>query len=142
MPIWCSAVSQHGLLISILVWRHVVPRRPVWLFPGSWCLILNNVLKFLLIMQRIPVVENVFCHTHKEFHRMLLSHLTVADPDSSESSRLYPSVTRHSNSIATKFLLSAPKEVFTSKIRSGNNRICRSNIYQFVLLMILSFLFR
>jgi hypothetical protein len=31
--------------------------------------------------------ENVFCHT---FHRMLLSHVTDADPDSSDSSRLYP----------------------------------------------------
>ena len=38
-------------------------------------------------MQRIPIVENVFCHTHKQFH---LSHVTVADPDSSDSSRLYP----------------------------------------------------
>ena len=35
-------------------------------------------------MQRIPIVENVFCHrprpTHKQFHRLLLSHLIVADP--------------------------------------------------------------
>ena len=38
-------------------------------------------------MQRIPIVENVFCHTHKQFH---LSHVTVADPDSSDSSRLNP----------------------------------------------------
>ena len=38
-------------------------------------------------MQRIPIVENVFCHTHKKCH---LSHVTVADPDSSDSSRLYP----------------------------------------------------
>ena len=38
-------------------------------------------------MQRIPVAENVFCHTHKQLHP---SHLTVADPDSSDSSRLYP----------------------------------------------------
>ena len=40
-------------------------------------------------MQRIPIVENVFCHTHKQFNRMLLSHVTDADPDSSDSSRLY-----------------------------------------------------
>ena len=38
-------------------------------------------------MQRIPIAENVFCHTQKEFH---LTHVTVADPDSSDSSRLYP----------------------------------------------------
>ena len=41
-------------------------------------------------MQPIPIAENVFCHTHKEFHRMLLSHVTVTDPDSSDLSRLYP----------------------------------------------------
>ena len=41
-------------------------------------------------MQRIPIAEIVFCHTHKQFHRMLLSHVTGADPDSSDSSRLYP----------------------------------------------------
>jgi hypothetical protein len=41
-------------------------------------------------MQRIQIVEKVFCHIHKQFHRMLLSHLTVADPDSSDTSRLYP----------------------------------------------------
>jgi hypothetical protein len=41
-------------------------------------------------MQRIPIVENVFRHAHKSFHQMLLSHGTVADPDSSDSSRLYP----------------------------------------------------
>ena len=46
----------------------------------------------------------------------------VADPDSSDSSRLYPnertdpSVTCQSQSIPTKFSLSAPKEVFTSKL--------------------------
>ena len=38
-------------------------------------------------MQRIPIDETVFCHTHKQFH---LSRVTVADPDSSDSSRLYP----------------------------------------------------
>ena len=65
----------------------------------------------------------MFFVTHKQFHR------TVADPDSSDLSRLYPnehyrpyqSVTRHSNSIPPKYLLSAPKEVFTSKILSLNN---------------------
>ena len=36
-------------------------------------------------MQRTTIVENVFCHTRKKFH---LSHVTVADPDSSDSSRL------------------------------------------------------
>ena len=35
-------------------------------------------------MQRVPIVENVFCHT--QFH---LSHVTVADPDSNDSTRLY-----------------------------------------------------
>ena len=40
-------------------------------------------------MQRIPIPGNVFCHTHKQFHQMLLSHVTVDDPDSSDSSRLY-----------------------------------------------------
>ena len=72
-------------------------------------------------MQRLPIDEIVFDHTDKQFHRMLLSHVTFADPDSSDSSRLYanecynPSVTRQSNSKPTTFLLSAPKEVFTSK---------------------------
>ena len=41
-------------------------------------------------MQRIPIDENVSCHTHKQFHQMLLSHVTVADPDSSDSNRLCP----------------------------------------------------
>ena len=64
--------------------------------------------------------EIVFCHTHKQFH---LSHITVADPDSSDSNRLYPneitvpSVMRQSNSITVKCLISAPKEVFISKIK-------------------------
>ena len=38
-------------------------------------------------MQRIPIDEIVFCHTHKQFH---LPHIMVADPDSSDLSRLYP----------------------------------------------------
>ena len=67
-------------------------------------------------MQRIPIDEIVFCHTHKQFH---LSHVTVADPDRSDSSRLYSNVTGQSNSIPTKVLLRAPKEVFTSI----NNRL-------------------
>ena len=50
-------------------------------------IILNDVLKLLLILQRIPVVQNVFCHTHKQFQ---LSHVTIADPDNSDSSRIYP----------------------------------------------------
>ena len=50
-------------------------------------IILNNVLKLLLIMQRITIDEVVFCHTHKQFH---LSHVTVAGVDSSDSSRIYP----------------------------------------------------
>ena len=32
-------------------------------------------------MQRISVDEIVFCHADKQFH---LSHVTVADPDSSD----------------------------------------------------------
>ena len=50
-------------------------------------IILNNVLKLLLILQRVQIVEKGFCLTHKQFH---LSHGTVADPDSSDSSQLYP----------------------------------------------------
>ena len=34
-------------------------------------------------MQRIPTDEIVFRHTHKQY-------VTVADPDSSDSNRLYP----------------------------------------------------
>ena len=41
-------------------------------------------------MQRIPVVENIIYHAHKQFHLMLLSHVMLADPDSSDSSQLYP----------------------------------------------------
>ena len=50
-------------------------------------IILSDVLKITLDSASVPIVENVFCHTHKQFY---LSHLTVADPDSSDSSRLYP----------------------------------------------------
>ena len=39
-------------------------------------------------MQRTPIVENVFCHTHKQFHRMLQSHVTVVNPDSSDEPTL------------------------------------------------------
>ena len=66
-------------------------------------------------MQRIPFAEIVFCNTHKQH----LSHVTVVDPDSSDFTRTSftdLSVTRQSNSIPTTFLLSTPKEVFTSKI--------------------------
>ena len=38
-------------------------------------------------MQRLLIDEIVFCHTHKQFH---LSHVTAADPDSSDSRRLRP----------------------------------------------------
>ena len=38
-------------------------------------------------MQHIPISDIVSCHMHQQFH---LSHVTVADPDSSDSSRLYP----------------------------------------------------
>ena len=38
-------------------------------------------------MQRIPIDEIVFCHTHEQFP---LSHITIDDPESSDSSRLYP----------------------------------------------------
>ena len=50
-------------------------------------IILNNVLKLLLIMQHITIDEIAFCHTHKQFN---LSHVTAADSDRSDSSRLYP----------------------------------------------------
>ena len=51
-------------------------------------IILNSVLKLLLIMKRIPIDEIVFCHTHKQFN---LSHVTVSDPDSSDSNERYRS---------------------------------------------------
>ena len=60
---------------------------------------------------------------------MLLSHVTVADPFTSDSSRLYPNerynrrATSQSNSI-TNVLLSAPKEVFTSKCQHRNKDSC------------------
>ena len=38
-------------------------------------------------MQRITMDENVFYLTHIQLYP---SHVTVADPDSSDSSRLYP----------------------------------------------------
>ena len=70
-------------------------------------------------MQYIPIVENVCCHYHEQFH---LSHVTVADPDSSDSNRLYPNEPYR----PTKCLLSVPKEVFTSKRKTfgrNNNMI-------------------
>ena len=48
-------------------------------------IILNNVLKITLDNASIPIDEIVFCHTHKQFH---LSHVAVADPYSSDLSRL------------------------------------------------------
>ena len=41
-------------------------------------------------MQHIPIAEIVYCHTQKQFDRMLLSHVTVADSDNSDSRRFYP----------------------------------------------------
>ena len=69
-------------------------------------------------MQRLPIAENIFCHTHKQFHRMLLSQwlviqMAVTRADFARTSVTDPSVTRESNSIPTQFLPSAPKEVFT-----------------------------
>ena len=61
-------------------------------------------------MQRVPIDEIAFCHTHKQFH---ISHVTVAD--FTRTTVTDPSVTRQSNSIPTNFFLSAPKEVFTLK---------------------------
>ena len=61
--------------------------------------------------------EIVFCHIHKRFP---LSHVTAADPDSSDSSRLCPNeryISMHYasiNLIPTHFFLSAPKAVFIS----------------------------
>ena len=66
-------------------------------------------------MQRIPIDEIVFCHTHKQLH---LSHVTVVDSDSmtradfTRTSVTDPSVTRQSNSMPTTYLLGALKEVF------------------------------
>ena len=66
-------------------------------------------------MQHIPIAENFFVILIKNV-------IECYDPDSSDSSRLYPnerynpSVTRQSNSIPTIFLLSAPKEFYTWKI--------------------------
>ena len=49
---------------------------------------LNNVLKITHDNATLTIDEIIYCHTHKQFHRMLLSHVTVTDPDSSDSSRL------------------------------------------------------
>ena len=38
-------------------------------------------------MQRISIDEIVLYHTHKQFN---VSQVTVADPDSRDSSRIYP----------------------------------------------------
>jgi hypothetical protein len=42
-------------------------------------------------MKSIQKDEIVFCLTYKQFHP---SHVTVADPDSSDSSLLYPTFVR------------------------------------------------
>ena len=51
---------------------------------------LNNVLKITLDNAAYANCWECFCHIQKQLHRMLLSHLKVAYPDSSDSSRLYP----------------------------------------------------
>ena len=62
-------------------------------------------------MQRITMHEIVCCHTHKQFN---LSHVTVADPDSSYSRRLYPNERYASILFNThKNFAQRPKEVFT-----------------------------
>ena len=58
-------------------------------------------------MQRTPIVENVFRHTHGQFH---LSYVTIAV---TRADFTRTSVTGQSNLIPTKFLISARKEVFT-----------------------------
>ena len=58
-------------------------------------------------MQCIPIDEIIFCHTHKQ--------IAVTRADFTRTSVTVPSVTRQSNSRATEFVLSAPKEVFISK---------------------------
>ena len=71
---------------STASWAYVLEMNYLYLnYIGiGWKCLRNNVLKLLLILQRIPIVENVFCHAHKQFH---LSYAIVGDPDSSDSSR-------------------------------------------------------
>ena len=72
-------------------------------------------------MQRMTIVENVFWHTHKQFH---LSQVTVADLDSSDSSRFYLNERYRSERYASikfntyKLFARTPKEIFTSKIEN------------------------
>jgi hypothetical protein len=66
------------------------------------------------------IIENVFCHNN-----FIESHVTVDDPDSCDSSRLYPNE-RYFNLIPTQFLHSAPKEVFTSKMNAINKQTSTS----------------
>ena len=47
----------------------------------------SDVLKITLDNATYTDCWECFCHTHKQFHP---SHVTVADPDSSDSSRIYP----------------------------------------------------
>ena len=79
-------------------------------------------------MQRIPIDEIVFCRSHKQFQLMQRSPIEIAvtRADFTRTRVIDPSVTRESNSISTKFLLSAPKEVFTSKniINHLKNEYC------------------
>ena len=67
-------------------------------------------------MQRIPIVENVFVILINNFiylMYLLPIQIAVTRADFTRTSVTDPSVTRHSNSIPTKFLLSAFKELFT-----------------------------
>ena len=73
------------------------------------------------------MVENVFCHTHKQFHP---SHVTVPIQITvSRADFTRTSVTLQSNSIPTKYLLSAPKEVLKSKIFSNVQHTVNFKLY-------------
>ena len=65
-------------------------------------IILNNVLKLLLIIQRIPIDELVFCYIHKQLHP---SHVRVTDLDSSDLSRLYPNERYRSERYASIYVI-------------------------------------
>ena len=56
-----------------------------------------------------------FCHTHKQFHLSHVIQIAVTQANFTQTSVTDPSVSQ-SNSMPTKFLLSAPIEVFTSII--------------------------
>ena len=88
--------------------------------------------KKLLIMQSI--VENVFCHNNFieccYLMQLSLIQIAVTRADFTRTSVTDPSVTTQCNSISTKFLLSAPKEVFTSKINSLSQILPNGSIVQ------------